>query len=105
MRFATHCPNGQMCGTSNTTGCLEGQCQLTNHALQIVCGVASMERGEWAAEREELVGALRYLLAAAETRPVLSGDGVKAVREAGKFMKAIDTARAVLVKYVKEGRQ
>lgn len=27
MRFATRCPDGQLCGTSATTGCLEGQCQ------------------------------------------------------------------------------
>jgi hypothetical protein len=26
MKFASHCPDGQMCGAT-TTGCLEGQCQ------------------------------------------------------------------------------
>lgn len=44
----------------------------------------------------KLMEALRSLWIAARTRPVFSGDGVNAVREAGKFMKALEEARAVL---------
>ena len=46
--------------------------------------------------RITLVRALRELRNQSKTRPVLFGEGVKAVREAGKFVAALETADAVL---------
>ncbi len=35
MKFASHCPDGQICGAT-TTGCLEGKCQR-NEAERCSC--------------------------------------------------------------------
>ncbi len=44
----------------------------------------------------KLMQALRDLVVSAETRAVFNGDGVNAVREAAKFIKAVDAAKAML---------
>lgn len=50
-------------------------------------------------ERDELVSALRELHRHAKEKPVLTGNGVKAVREAGKFMAALKRSETVLARY------
>ena len=79
---------------------LEGTAQACHAAHLLSCEATCREA---ATEIEKLRRALAILLAQAEKKPVFTGSGVDGnlkvvdVRDAGKFVKAIDDARAVLI--------
>lgn len=89
LRFASHCPNGQPCG-SPTTGCRSGSCQL-------------MRTGEWASPAIGGVALANKVIEALEESGFLSKKQASATT--GEIDEAINGLCQIATDYHQAGRQ